>query len=623
MMKVLIALALLPSTALAQGIDAHDLYLAPQQGDVRSAFTVLTPTGFERGDWYASGLIEYGHEVLVLHQQLDGGEEQELTALGSLGALNLAAGYALHDLVRLELAMPVVITSAGLDGSNGFGLGDLRLGLTVPVYHTDALGVAIAPWLDLPTGDASAFLGREGLGGGLKVAAAYTTGGWTLGGSLGTALQKAIELKNLNGADQLQLGLSGGYAFNDKRGLTAELVMAPALSKNDATGAGFPVETRLVSRHGLSDGSNVVWGVAKGVSAGVGAADWRLFLGGSFGSSDEAPVPDAVVQLVDTDGDGIEDSLDACPNEAEVINDYLDTDGCPDAATSLTVVPTWEGKPLTGAATKVKLGDARPVEFTAAAGPWRKSALEPGTTASGSASYGGCLTGEGALSLSEGDNDLEIPLTRHTNQVTWEVRRADGTLIPNATVSFQGAGQNPCVPSEATVLGDGTGTSEVGLGEAIAIISAPGYKTTQVPLVVVAGDPMKADPLTLDKTQIEVRKTTIDTLIPVYFDTAKATIQDRSFQLLDEMAATLIANPQWLKVEIGGHTDADGAEDMNLSLSQSRAEAVRVYLVGKGVQASRLSAKGYGEAVPVVANDTAEHKAKNRRVEFKILKQAE
>ena len=72
-------------------------------------------------------------------------------------------------------------------------------------------------------------------------------------------------------------------------------------------------------------------------------------------------------------------------------------------------------------------------------------------------------------------------------------------------------------------------------------------------------------------------------------------------------------------MEIGGHTDSTGEDAYNMGLSQRRAESVRSYLVSKGVKASRLEAKGYGETKPVASNDTNEGRAKNRRVELKKL----
>ena len=68
---------------------------------------------------------------------------------------------------------------------------------------------------------------------------------------------------------------------------------------------------------------------------------------------------------------------------------------------------------------------------------------------------------------------------------------------------------------------------------------------------------------------------------------------------------------------IGGHTDSDGEDAYNMTLSQKRTESVKKYLIGKGIMDARLTATGYGETVPIADNKTASGKAKNRRVELK------
>ena len=81
----------------------------------------------------------------------------------------------------------------------------------------------------------------------------------------------------------------------------------------------------------------------------------------------------------------------------------------------------------------------------------------------------------------------------------------------------------------------------------------------------------------------------------------------------------LLLNPQITKVEVQGHTDNVGTEDTNLRLSQRRAQAVRNYLISKGVRRSRLDAKGYGNSAPIATNDTEDGRGQNRRVQFEIV----
>jgi outer membrane protein OmpA-like peptidoglycan-associated protein len=99
----------------------------------------------------------------------------------------------------------------------------------------------------------------------------------------------------------------------------------------------------------------------------------------------------------------------------------------------------------------------------------------------------------------------------------------------------------------------------------------------------------------------------------------QATIQTRSFGLLDQVAAVLKNNAQITKVRIEGHTDSDGSDESNMKLSQARVDSVMNYLVGKGIAKERLLPVGYGETKPTVPNTSKADKEKNRRVEFAIV----
>lgn len=92
---------------------------------------------------------------------------------------------------------------------------------------------------------------------------------------------------------------------------------------------------------------------------------------------------------------------------------------------------------------------------------------------------------------------------------------------------------------------------------------------------------------------------------------------DISFEILDEVAAILITNPD-ISIRIEGHTDAQGSDSYNDRLSQGRADAVRDYLIDQGISGARLEAIGFGEQRPLSDNDTEEGRALNRRVEFHI-----
>jgi len=118
----------------------------------------------------------------------------------------------------------------------------------------------------------------------------------------------------------------------------------------------------------------------------------------------------------------------------------------------------------------------------------------------------------------------------------------------------------------------------------------------------------------LDK--VEVGATVV--LENIFFETAKAALKPESFPQLEQVIKFMNSNPT-IRMEISGHTDNTGSLKLNTRLSQSRAESVVKYLVEHGIDQSRLDAKGYAFSEPIAPNDTAEGRAKNRRVEFKIL----
>ncbi|MCI5055576.1 MAG: OmpA family protein, partial [Flavobacteriales bacterium] len=107
------------------------------------------------------------------------------------------------------------------------------------------------------------------------------------------------------------------------------------------------------------------------------------------------------------------------------------------------------------------------------------------------------------------------------------------------------------------------------------------------------------------------------TLKNVFFATGKSDLKPESFPELDRVTK-LLNDVAGLKIELSGHTDNTGSESLNKKLSQSRADAVKQYLVKKGISASRLTAKGYGSSKPVDTNKTVEGRQNNRRTEFEI-----
>lgn len=106
----------------------------------------------------------------------------------------------------------------------------------------------------------------------------------------------------------------------------------------------------------------------------------------------------------------------------------------------------------------------------------------------------------------------------------------------------------------------------------------------------------------------------------VYFDSGKATLKPSSNKALNDLAEVLKLKTTMV-IEIQGHTDDVGDAEENLKLSQQRAEAVKKFVVNKGIDASRIKAKGFGQTQPVADNSNTAGKAKNRRTSLKVIKE--
>jgi OmpA-OmpF porin, OOP family len=120
------------------------------------------------------------------------------------------------------------------------------------------------------------------------------------------------------------------------------------------------------------------------------------------------------------------------------------------------------------------------------------------------------------------------------------------------------------------------------------------------------------------KIKIEPPKTFV--LDNVLFDTGKASLKSSSFKTLDELVE-LLKMKKTLVIEIDGHTDNKGPHDINMKLSEARANTVRRYLIKKGIPSARVSSKGYGDTKPVASNKTEEGRQQNRRTEVNIIKE--
>jgi OOP family OmpA-OmpF porin len=333
-----------------------------------------------------------------------------------------------------------------------------------------------------------------------------------------------------------------------------------------------PLESRVIIRVGGG----------AGILQGVGVPVARALLGVTYahevGDIDGDGIPDDIDKCPtipedfdgfedhdgcpdpDNDGDRIPDATDRCPNEPETINGFQDADGCPDE------IPDRDHDGIPDSLDKCP------------------DAGGPDIIRNPKSPYYGCPD-----------------------------RDHDG--VPDHLDKC------PDVPEPTDELFDGSGCPHVhdrdhdGIPDDVD--KCPDEPETYNGFEDADGCPDKGP------VAVDISETSINVHDRVEFASAKDKIEGaKSFQVLDAVAGIMSGHKEIILVEIQGHTDNAGLADQNRKLSQKRAEAVVKYLVDKGVDASRLTAKGYGPDKPVADNKTAKGRQLNRRVEFVIQQKA-
>lgn len=616
----LLLLLLAPRAAAEDGFDAHGFNLAAFDGDPRVPVSVHSPGHFGQGDVFVGGLLEYASRPLVyVVPELDGGTQSN-AILDDVLALNLSAGVAPLSWLRLDVAAPVFLSSIGPEGeSQGAAMGDLRLAATGRILRGgEKLGLGVVPYLDVPTGSPEKYLGQGGVAGGGAVVVDYTYDHWTLNGELGAQFQPALNLENLQNGNHAMLGVAGGYLLSETMGFQVEGHFSIPFVASEVAGTAAPAEMLVSLRSRSPSGVHWTGGIGLPLSRGVGAAQYRFFLGGGWGK-----VGPTVPKVVDADGDGFQDPVDRCPTDPETVNRYNDEDGCPDQLGTLDVLVQRNGKPVAMADLKVTGGPEPVTARSALDAPVRLESLMPGSSWQAEASLGACLSGRGEITVGEGVSTLLVDLWPHRDAaVVVDVVGPEAKPIPNAVITWDQEA-NGCVAHDPfTLNGDGRGRQTVGVGKHTLYVTTPGFGTWSGDVDPKAGEEVPVH-VVLHPTKLRLEQTRIVILEKVYFDTASAVILERSYDLLDEVANTLRSHPELRRVEVAGYTDSDGNDTYNQHLSQQRVDSVRAYLLHRGVSPEQLISKGYGEGDPVVPNTSKSNKAQNRRVEFHILERVE
>jgi outer membrane protein OmpA-like peptidoglycan-associated protein len=323
------------------------------------------------------------------------------------------------------------------------------------------------------------------------------------------------------------------------------------------------------------------WGVGvtagRGIVSGIGSPDFRVAANLAYTPVCGGPL--------DSDGDGVPDSVDQCPNEPEDHDCFQDDDGCPDLDNDQDGVPDAK--------------DQCPNEKE---------------TVNGYKDDDGCpekdTDGDGIL-----DEKDKCPLVAENKN---GIQDDDGCpeLDSDGDGIFDAVDKCPNAAEDKDGFEDDDGCPDPDNdkdGIPDAVDKCPNQPETINGFEDTDGCPDKGEA----KVKLEGDKILI--LDKVYFATGKDVILERSFNLLTQVASTLKAHLEIKKLRVEGHTDSQGNEASNLELSQRRAFSVRRFLSERGIDLARLEAQGFGQVRPVANNATAAGREMNRRVEFVII----
>ncbi len=288
----------------------------------------------------------------------------------------------------------------------------------------------------------------------------------------------------------------------------------------------------------------------------------------------------------DSDGDGINDDEDKCPNEAEDRDGFEDADGCPDLDNDQDGIPDDKDKCPDKAETKNGFED------------------EDGCPDEADDDHDGVPN----------DKD-KCPDKPETKNGFEDEDGCPDELDKDNDGIVDSADKCPDQPETKNGFEDEDGCPDVLPDQDKDGIPDKDDKCPSEPETKNGFEDNDGCPDELPK---KLAKTFSGAIKGIEFDTGRATILKPSFKVLDIAVGLMKEYPE-IKIEVSGHTDNVGEAAANKKLSLERAEAVKTYLVEQGIQAGRVSAVGYGDEKPVADNAKPAGKAKNRRIEFKLL----
>jgi outer membrane protein OmpA-like peptidoglycan-associated protein len=538
----------------------------------------ITPTNLQvqsatvgaSGDWVASAIASYAGAPAVVTAPAVSSSD---ATVKSRAMFVLGGAYAFLARFEVGARLPLFVQSAdALDrlmvpapsGASGTARGDLTLDAKWQLWHRAAVGgtagIGLGAALVVPTATSNEFAGPDKPEGRLLALTTINPGLFaqrlTLNLNAGAVLRARTTYQSIRPGSGAAWGLGGSYRVLEPMWATAE-VFGEALPsahrlQNGSTNALVTVEWLAGIRYQLERRASLAIAVGRGLTNAFGTPDLRGVLALSYAPGTPAlrPIRGHEGDYIDSDGDGIVDSHDKCPQQPEDKDGFQDADGCPDLDNDHDGIPDDADRcpnepedkdgfqDADGCPDKDNDGDGIPDDKD-------KCPNEP-EDKDGFQDHDGCP---------DPDND------------------ADG--IPDA--------KDKC-PNQAETIN--------------------GFEDDD-------GCPDKGDSLVL------MSPDRLDTLESIQFNGVK--LSKASFNLLGQLAATLRAHTEVLRVRITAHVQPTSNADRDQELSVKHAIAVRDWLIQWGINGARLEARGFGGTKPLIPPNQKGAQAANDRIELIIL----
>lgn len=597
------AAALVSSSASAQvvplgsGYAADNLNPAERGSDFFSAES-LDLRGHGR---FAFGMLVGNAYRTVADRRTDGGINASIVR--NQAFLYPGATFTLFDRVRIAFQVPLAFYSDGNTatmqtptptGGSALGLyappseqvvlGDVRIGADVRVHgkYGDPLTLAIGMQGFVPTGKPESYTGDGNPRLAPRLSAAGQMGLFEYAAQLGAHIRTRDDVaygrSYGNGGrvgHELTFQVAAGLRLAEGR-----VVVGPELygrkSFDDTDGQSSPVEVLLGGHFGLTDSVRLSAGLGAGVTKSYGAPVARGIFGIEWvpGSPVEPPPPDE-------DKDGILDSLDACPTIPGVAQADKGKNGCPKAAGD-------------------RDGDGMPDDVDACPDSIGMRSDDPAKN--------GCLPDrdkDGIPDTQDACGDVPgVPSQTQLKNGCPADTDGDGVL-DSEDACLEKSGPRRADPKKSGCPDEDA--DKDGIFDDVDACPSDAGKASADPKLNGCPDAVVKD----NRIQIHDQ---------VQFRTGSAEILKSSENdaILTAVFEALRSHPEIAKLRIEGHTDDKGVAAANTKLSQTRADAVKKWLVAKGISKDRLTALGKGSEAPLDSADNENARAKNRRVEFHV-----